>query len=138
MILAREWAAPPTDSLALRLLASVSADLRDARLLTAVKSAALSTSQSRIVRLEAMRTLVTYFDPSTSVLFRVRPGIEAPGYVSVAFGGWSSPRGESGDEPLPATTKAEVLLALRQIRDTSVDPVVAKVAKDIIIGLEAL
>ena len=105
-VLSREWANPPADSVAMRTLSNASSGLRDRRLLAAVKGVAASASQSRAARLEAIRTLVSYFDPIIFIEIGVRPGIPSPNDVYVSFGGWSEPRGRDGSDPLPASTKS--------------------------------
>jgi hypothetical protein len=132
--LAREWANPPVDSATLSKLGTASSFLRDRRLLAVVKAVASSASQTRAVRLEAIRTLVSYFDPFILVIVGVRPWIQSPDSIYVGFGGWTEPRGENGSEPLPPSTKTEVLEVLEQLRGAD-DPVLAKVAKDILAQL---
>jgi hypothetical protein len=126
--LATQWAPPPVDTTALRLLGDASATLRDRRLLRAAKSAALSRSNSRDVRLTAIRALVGQFHPSLDVVYRTpsEPGLGGVAYVMLAESDHRTDR--AGAEPLAASGQDEVLNVLRQLGASDGDEVIRKVS----------
>ena len=134
-VVALRWGSPPSDSTELRLLGSVSTGVRDRRTLAAVTAVAANSSQPRHVRLEAIRTLVTYYDPSVVVDYRTRSLPSGEELVPV-LGSWSSPRGLDGDQPLPATVKEDIISTLRQIGGGDGDQTVVKVVKKLVKELQ--
>ena len=127
--LAAEWASPPNDTTDLRLLGAVSGNLRDNRILDAVRGIALQNSRPREVRLAALRTLVRYFDPRLAVEFKEPPRPDLPDAAYVMLGEWSHPPGNDGSQPLPASVRQDVLDVLAQLETSPGDTVVEKVAR---------
>lgn len=121
--LVREWSRPPTDSVSLRLLAQASSELRDRRILVAVRSAALDERNPRETRVAALGTLVSYYDPWLSLAF-----LDQTDSSRVSIGEFSHRMGRNGTEPLPATVKKSVFDVLKELASSTRDPVLAKVS----------
>jgi hypothetical protein len=135
-VLVREWTSQSTDSAYLEILSGVSAGIRDHRVFIAVNAVALSSHQPRAARLAAMRTLVAYFDSSTLVVIRPRPGAPPPNDIAVGFGRWSHPPGRDGAVPLLPSTKSEIIATFRRLREAPEDVVVSYVAARILARIE--
>jgi len=123
-----QWMSPPVEATAVRLLADVSSSIRDRRILEAVRDASFSDNNSQEVRLAAIRTMISYFDPSVAVHFQPSPDTSLPAAAYVMLGRWEHPVGRDGEQALGPSMRAEVLGILRQLEQGPGDPIIAKVA----------
>jgi hypothetical protein len=97
----------------------------------------MDASSPRAVRLEAVRVLVSYFDPMITVGYRSNATEDAPASSYVIFGEWSHPVGHEGREPLPSTIQGDIRAILSQLRASGGDAVVAKTSGYLLKRLES-
>ncbi len=137
-LLAEQWAAPPRDSVALRLLADISSRILDRRLFEAARALVVDGAASLDARLAAMRVLVGHYDPCLTVDFRINPAPDAAGQAVAAwFGRKSANPSKRGSELLPSSVRGDVLTTLNAVATTGADGAVREAARGLAAYLRA-
>jgi hypothetical protein len=127
--LLREWSSPPSDTIAIQVLAKTTAQFRDQRLADAVLRTAANVQLSRRVRLGSFHALVSYVDPHAVLLFRQldREGLSGGRYVLV--GTIDHVPGEIGAVPIRPSASREIVQFLNNLGATDLDSTVRAVAR---------
>lgn len=126
---ATQWRRPPDDSSAIQLLADASARFRDRRVFEAASSALLNPSNSRTVRLAAIRALIAQFDQKLDVAYRTPPTLGIGGRGYVMLGELDHPSGQDGAEPLGPSARTDVVELLKRVGSGNADNVVRDVSR---------
>jgi hypothetical protein len=109
-----QWAQPPGDTTAVRVLGEVTSRLRDRPLFETVLAAFRDPARPRTVRLAALEALMGYYQPGLLVKYvePVQAVNHGSAYVMV---GWGDETTTSGATPLSTDTRGEILTALDQV-----------------------
>ncbi len=131
-VLARQWATPPSDTVALRQLAGVSARLLDRRVFEAARAVVADPGAGRDARLAAMDVLVGHYDPCVAVWIQVN-SLPAPAgrSVVVMLGEYEHNLSRPGSEPLPPSVRDDVLAALDAAASSGPDSVVREASRQL-------
>jgi hypothetical protein len=109
-----QWAHPPRDTAAVRVLGEVTPQLRDRDLFETVLAAYRDASRPQQARLAALVALVGYYQPGLGLVF-VEPKVpvqDGSAYVRVSYG---DPATTKGPSPLSAGTRGQILAALDEV-----------------------
>ncbi len=129
-VLAKQWGAPPSDSVALRLLAEVSSHVLDQRVFGAARAVVAKDGARRDARLAALDVLVGQYDPCLVVRIQVNSPPDPAGRAVVVMLGESNHNvSRRGSEPLPSSVRDDVLTALDAAAATGTDDVVREAAR---------
>jgi len=137
-VLAEQWASPPSDSVALRLLGQVGANVLDQRVFDAARAVVANEGARRDVRLAAMDVLVGHYDPCLSLWIQVKSLPDAAGHSVVVWLLQSEHNlRRRGSEPLPSSVRDDVLATLDAAAASGPDSVVHEAARRLAARLRA-
>jgi hypothetical protein len=144
--IARRWLEPPTDSAVLQQLAFSSKNIIDARIAEAALETIRNRSYSLEIRLAALSTLVTQFNPSihrrfgrilqdSILLLGTGKSVAGPPYVSTITGTPARPLTRGKSEMTPAL-RSRMLKSLRSFEQAgNDDPYLLLAVKGVVLSL---
>jgi hypothetical protein len=123
-----EWKTPPTDTIAIELLAKTTGQFRDQRLVDAVLRTVANASLSRGVRVRGLHALISYVDPHSVAIFRQldQKGLSGPRYVLLGI--VDHVAAEQGPVPMRSSTNREIVQFLAGLSAKDQDSTIRTIA----------